>query len=369
MVLTPGIERAIERCYDAITTPALWAGALDDLAHAMGANVCQILAHEISERQYGHVQSATAGRLNELWNQNSDWITPVYEPRGDFFVRNGYHALIQSHLFTEDEVRHSRYHQEVARPAGCEEWACGIFTVEGRHWCMPFHRDTEAFTPEVLEPVAEVAQHMARIVGISQKLSRSFAENQIFTLEKVRCAALLVGWDGQVKRCNRLASELFCADFGLRGGRLWTSGNRSQAQLTRFMTEVNLASTTDGHLPKPLIISRWGSPWVLIEVMPVTRASRDIFEGTGVILVVSDLTRPTMSDAALLGVVFGLTAAESRLAAAICEGHDINSAAAAFGVSPLTLRGQLKVVFAKTGARRQAELVARVAQIKGMTRH
>ena len=369
MVLTPGVERAIGRCYDAITTPALWAGVLDDLAHALGANACQILPHEISERQFGEIQSASAAKLQELWNQNRDWLTPVYEPRGDAFVRAGYHAVLQSQLFTDDEIRHSRFHQEVARPAGCLEWACGIFTVEGRHWCMPFHRSTEVFTPEALEPLAEVAQHMARIISISQKVSRAAAENEILVLEKMGCAALLTGWDGRVKRGNRLANELLCNEFGIRNGKLWTAASRSLAQLDRFMADIGLAGFTGGLLPAPLIIERFGAPWLLIEVMPVTATSRDVFEGTGVILVLSDLTHPAMSNASLLGVVFGLTAAEARLAAAICEGYDINTAATAFGVSRLTLRGQLKVVFAKTGARRQAELVARIAQIKNPTRH
>lgn len=369
MVLSPNIERAIDRCYDAIITPALWAEALDELAHALGANACQILLHEVSERQFGHIQSASAGRLHELWEQNRDWLTPGYEPRGDAFVRAGYQAVIQSQLFTDEEVRKSRFHQEVARPAGCQEWACGIFTVEGRHWCMPFHRGSAVFTPEVLEPIAEVSRHMARIVGISHKVSRSAADNEVLVLEKIGCAALLVGWNGRVKRSNRLAEELFCGEFGIRNGKLWTDGTRGLAQLNRFMSEVGLAGFTGGALPAPLIIARQGAPWLLFEVMPVTAAARDIFEGTGVIVVVSDLTRPSMSNASLLGLVFGLTAAEARLAAAICEGHDINTAATAFGVSRLTLRGQLKVVFAKTGARRQAELVARVARIKNPTQH
>ncbi len=369
MVLSPAIERAIERCYDAITTPALWAEALDELAHSMGANVCQVLTHEVSERQYGHIQSAGAGKLNELWEQNIDWLTPVYEPRGDAFVRAGHHAVILSQLFTDDEVRHSRYHQEVARPAGCQEWASGIFTVEGRHWCMPFHRSTDVFTPDVLEPIAEISRHMARIVGISQKVSRSFVENQVFVLEKMGCAAMLVGWDGRVKRSNRLAENLYCNDFGIRSGRLWTAASRNLAQLGHFMADINQAGLMGGMLPTPLILERHASPWLLLEAMPVTTATRDIFEGTGVIVVVSDLTRPAMSNASLLSLVFGLTAAEARLAAAICEGHDINTAATAFGVSRLTLRGQLKVVFAKTGSRRQAELVARVARIKNATQH
>jgi DNA-binding CsgD family transcriptional regulator len=135
------------------------------------------------------------------------------------------------------------------------------------------------------------------------------------------------------------------------------------------MAEIEQAKSTAGPLPAPVIMARRGTPWLLIEAMPVTSASNDIFEGCRAILVVSDLTRPSITDAALLSVVFGLTSAEARLAAAICEGHDLNAAATTFGVSRQTVRSQLKAVFAKTGSRRQAELVARAAQIRNTTQH
>ena len=84
---------------------------------------------------------------------------------------------------------------------------------------------------------------------------------------------------------------------------------------------------------------------------------------------VSDLTQPHFTDVALLGLIFGLTAAEARLASALSKGQDLDGAAAAFGVSPQTVRSQLKTIFAKTGWRRQAELVARVAHVRSTSRH
>jgi DNA-binding CsgD family transcriptional regulator len=135
------------------------------------------------------------------------------------------------------------------------------------------------------------------------------------------------------------------------------------------MAEIELARSTAEPLPAPVIIARNGAPWLLIEAMPVTSASNEIFEGCRALLVVSDLSRPSMTDAALLSLVFGLTSAEARLAAAICGGQDLDAASSSFGVSRETLRSQLKTVFAKTGSRRQAELVARAALIRNNPQH
>ena len=44
MGLSQKTERALELCYDAIAAPQLWTGALDNLAHSLGAHACQILS-------------------------------------------------------------------------------------------------------------------------------------------------------------------------------------------------------------------------------------------------------------------------------------------------------------------------------------
>ncbi len=369
MNLSPKTERAIDLCYDSIAAPQLWAGALDNLAHSLGAAACQILPHELSQRPFGQVRSSHAWRIHERWQKNLDWVKPVYEPRGDPLVRQGYRAVLQSQLFTDEEIRHSRFHQEITRPVGCLHWACGIFQVEDRIWCLPFFRGSEPFDRDILEPIAEIAGRMARIISLAEKVARAGAENEVITLESAGCAALLIDRQGRVARANRRAEELFCNEFGIRNGRLWTATPSSTARLERFLQAIEHAKSMGGTLPAPIVITRRGAPWLLIEAMPVTSAGNDIFEGCRAILLVSDLAHPSMTDKALLSVVFGLTNAEARLAAAICQGHDLNTVASTFGVSRQTLRSQLKVVFAKTGARRQAELVARAAQIRNTTQH
>jgi len=58
-----------------------------------------------------------------------------------------------------------------------------------------------------------------------------------------------------------------------------------------------------------------------------------------------------------LAQAFGLTAAESAVALALCEGKTLDEHAQALGVSVATVRTQLRAVFDKTQTRRQAETV------------
>jgi DNA-binding CsgD family transcriptional regulator len=60
----------------------------------------------------------------------------------------------------------------------------------------------------------------------------------------------------------------------------------------------------------------------------------------------------------MIARLFGLTRAESAVAAALCAGMSLSQYAAAAGVSVLTARTHLKRVQAKTDTHSQAELVA-----------
>jgi DNA-binding CsgD family transcriptional regulator len=62
--------------------------------------------------------------------------------------------------------------------------------------------------------------------------------------------------------------------------------------------------------------------------------------------------------ATLLAGAFGLTPAEARLAAIIAVGGNPGRAAEELKITKATARNHLKAIFAKTGTRRQSELVA-----------
>ena len=76
------------------------------------------------------------------------------------------------------------------------------------------------------------------------------------------------------------------------------------------------------------------------------------------LLLVKDPSRAPLPSGAVLGRVFGLTAAEARLTEALAAGKSIEQIGDERGTSRGTLRSQLKAAMAKTGTRRQGELIA-----------
>jgi DNA-binding CsgD family transcriptional regulator len=98
--------------------------------------------------------------------------------------------------------------------------------------------------------------------------------------------------------------------------------------------------------------------------MRLEGVSRDLFAPCQAVIVLVDPEKGQHPPEALLRSLFGLTPAEARLATLLGGGHSLTVAAERIGVAKATARTQLKAIFEKTQARRQAELVALLQRCK-----
>jgi DNA-binding CsgD family transcriptional regulator len=74
----------------------------------------------------------------------------------------------------------------------------------------------------------------------------------------------------------------------------------------------------------------------------------------------------TTSDVDLIRRAYGLTAAEARLALLLTDGGSLTDAVATFRTTRNTVRAQLRAIFDKTQARRQADLVRRLQGFRSL---
>lgn len=105
-------------------------------------------------------------------------------------------------------------------------------------------------------------------------------------------------------------------------------------------------------------------PSLLAVAVPVERpvsGLRDHWPGACVALYVGDLDDTGTLRPEVLRALYGLTAAEARLAIAIGRGRELPRLSEDWNVSTETLRTHLKAVFAKTGVNRQVDLVRLLA--------
>ncbi len=177
-------------------------------------------------------------------------------------------------------------------------------------------------------------------------------------LDQLDHGIILVDRDATVLFANTAAHELLAA-----GTALTVSGGRLKAQTssaTTILKNIVLRCASPASLfddGEPLVHCRIGDPPLFILASRGACSRPDMASRGLVNLFITDPSRTYMPSAEHLRQQFGLTRTESLLAVDILSGEGLGASARRLGVAIETARTHLRHIFAKTGARRQAELV------------
>ena len=101
---------------------------------------------------------------------------------------------------------------------------------------------------------------------------------------------------------------------------------------------------------------------IIVSPLPATAYARGPSMAAALVMI-DDPAAELRSSAMALATLFDPTPAQARVAREIAAGRTVAEIAAGTGVSPGTVRNQLKEVFARTGVNRQAALARLVLSI------
>lgn len=217
---------------------------------------------------------------------------------------------------------------------------------------------------ELLSHLVPDLETALRVQQIVDEL-RARAAHAERTLDVVPFAILLVDAQAIIVRANRAATRLLDGENGLKsiGGRL--CGER--ATVTDLLQSAVVSTALHGQDRGPCALSllRDASRWPLRVTLtslprPASNHTDSSLANRDMPLVLVTADEPAHShrpDAAVLQQQFDLTPAQARLAVALAAGESLEDYAQRAGLSVNTTRSTLKSVFARTGCRRQAELV------------
>jgi DNA-binding CsgD family transcriptional regulator len=187
------------------------------------------------------------------------------------------------------------------------------------------------------------------------------------TLSKLSSAVFLVAADGRVVFANHAAQDLLSAGVFVnrRNDLIGASDARADAALR---SAVAMAARGDGALGiGGLAIELSNAPdddrW-LAHVLPLTggaRQSAGALHAAAAAVFVRNVSLDLQWPLETIGKLYGLTPGEVRVLQAIVDVGGTPAIAEKFGISEGTVRTHLKSIFAKTGARRQADLIKMVA--------
>lgn len=204
------------------------------------------------------------------------------------------------------------------------------------------------------ELLARLIPHLRTALELHARLTTTEAESQLFggAMADLAVASLILDRDGRVLRRNAMADRLI-ERGAIRIGpdrRLMPASVAGRADLAGLLATppqpgvealLDLAAPNDGAMA------------ARVRAVP----SSAYGDGACLALFVADLSHPPGLTGERLRDRFQLTGAEAALAMQLAGGAALPDAARVLGIAYNTARSQLRAVFAKTGTRRQIELV------------
>lgn len=226
------------------------------------------------------------------------------------------------------------------------------------------HGAMKAITARLLH-ASELPPAMRSIIG----RCKAFAE----AIDSLPEGYLALGRGGEVIDSNREAVELLkCCKHAieLKHGRLVGATAKVQAQIEESLEWCREArgETDDCRSPRPIVFHRRPAHTpVVLCIVPLAgpwlvETPRD----TPIAIAWVVDTGTNGREVESVRRIFGLTAAEARVAQALAGGKSLSDAAKAMRITRSTAKSHLDAVFAKTGCRRQAQLVHLMACLRGL---
>lgn len=268
--------------------------------------------------------------------------------------------------YSTEDLATDPYYQDFLRPQGVFWHAnailadssgdCLELSLKRRHRLDAYQRSDALLLDKVL-PDLRAAARIARanLDARAEGMASLLALRGCWTIELDGAGRPRPGpWIGGIDRSSPLQ---------VAGRRLAAAEPAEQSALDRA---VAAATTQPARLGLALLTAPNGERFVL-QVHPVPGRLRDLFlSATALAVVIPRDRAPALAEpqAAALASAFDLTSREAEVAVMLSLGQDLPAIARHCGLRPASVRTYLKIVFEKTGTRRQAELVALLAQFR-----
>lgn len=213
-----------------------------------------------------------------------------------------------------------------------------------------------------------LAPHVTRAVQMRRRISSVTVEKEwaLGALDRLRMGVILTNSSGKPLFVNLAAESILASSNGIsvNHGNLALNAPSDTALLHKLI--VNAAHGINGAAiggdMRIAMPDRFRFLHCLVTpVSPKFSAGWDISVASGCAAIF--LSEPGRLQLApkRLAILYGLSPAESRLAAKLAEINSLEQAANGLGIAMGTARTQLAAVFGKTGARTQAELLVLLA--------
>jgi DNA-binding CsgD family transcriptional regulator/PAS domain-containing protein len=360
------LQRLIPLIYEAATSAEGLPELLGGLKQLFRARACCVAAFNF-EHQEGALD-ASSGYYREFVDSYRDQYS-----RHDPWLRNEQRYRVPGtvqlgqELVADAELRKTRFYQEWLEPQGLLHRLSAVLIREDANLCYFATlrgSNDPPFGFEEIRLCRTLAPHLRSAVQMRGQLAMLEVERNaaLEVLDRLPTAVVLCDQSGTPVIVNGAAREILANSDGLlvRGGKLATSRQPETNALENLIIDAASAAHAQGRRAGGMLsVSRVsGSRPLSILVSPM-RAPSGVpgHRRIAAALFISDPESVIRTNQDRLLELYGLTPAESRLAAQIAQGRSLEEAAVTLNIKTQTARSYIKRILGKTGTRRQVELV------------
>lgn len=346
-------ESLTDRIYEAAVIPELWPKVLVEMSQAVGGAGGVLFTTNVDRMRW-----TTSPDLHDLFQEflRDGWA--AINPRPARLGAANYAGFVRDNeFFTEEEMQNDPVYRDFLRKNGLG-WATGTMfdAPSGDSVIFSFER-AFANGPVPLHVVSafdKLRPHLARGALLSARLGLERATAMTGALETLGLPGAVLRPHGALLTANESFQSLLPATAQDFTERLKFTDAAADALFADALSKSRLLAPMVSSIPMAATEERLP---LILHLLPVRGAAHDVFSQAASLLVVTPVDRSAVPKARVLQGLFDLTPAEARVAQGIGEAQSVEALATATGVSPETVRSQLKSVLAKTGLSRQQELV------------
>jgi DNA-binding CsgD family transcriptional regulator len=361
------VAELIASLYEAATDRAQWELFLNQLASIISGRKAALILHDCERPQINNI-AVSIGMAPEAQRGYDEYYakTDEWARHGHRLFREGWvgtsqmmcpdEVLLRSEFYNDFLIKHEMFH-EIACIVDQKGPSVAVITV-----LRP--RRAGAFGEEAVQFLKFMMPHMQRAVQLHSRVAdlQSRATRNELALHSLSVGIVFTDAHGAIIQMNRCAETLFRQNDGL----LLTKNGMRAAIFQEDQKLQSLLRDAFRTAPAPavassstLLISRTRSKGALaVFVTPIRPSGNFAPEKACAAVFINDPDAKLQPPLRILETLYGLTAAEARLAILLLNGASLTQASEINGSSRNTTRTHLQHLFDKLGVKRQSELVA-----------
>ena len=358
------LSSTIESLYDASVDSALWSDALQKTTEFVRGSSANLFWQDAATNQASVFHSWNSDpEYDRLYFEKYASLNPYFPALA--FVEVG-KAVAGADLIPHEEFRQTRFYKEWVQPQGLiDVIGVNLERTAATTAFFSIRRSEEngVIDDDARRRCALIAPHVRRAVSIGKVVQRAAATQGMLktALEQVAAAVVFVAADGRIVFANQAADEMLASKKVLvaRRGIAGAVGPIADRRLREALAAAARGDSALGLKGIDIPLTDAEGRDYVANVLPIASETRRAPDaGTAAAaLFVRRIMVASQSPLEVAARRYGLTPSELRVLAAVLDAGRITEIAERLGISKATVKTHLNHLLAKTGTRRQNDLI------------